>query len=46
MEAFEHGVGSLEKLVLYVDEHNIAVKLSLEDHLGNAPRGILIMVST
>ncbi|GBN92399.1 hypothetical protein AVEN_14431-1 [Araneus ventricosus] len=34
MEESEHDVGSLEQLELYADEHYLAVKLALEDHLG------------
>ncbi|GBM51951.1 hypothetical protein AVEN_194248-1 [Araneus ventricosus] len=39
MEESEHDVGSLEKLELYADEHYLARKLPLEDHLGKVPRG-------
>ncbi|GFT00890.1 uncharacterized protein TNCV_4053461 [Trichonephila clavipes] len=34
MEESENDVGSLEKLLLYADEHYLARKLSLGDHLG------------
>ncbi|GFU08663.1 hypothetical protein TNCV_1995081 [Trichonephila clavipes] len=34
MEESENDVGSLEQLLLYADEHYLAGKLPLEDHLG------------
>ncbi|GFW00173.1 15-hydroxyprostaglandin dehydrogenase [Trichonephila clavipes] len=34
MEESENGVGSLEQLLLYADEHYLAGKSPLEDHLG------------
>ncbi|GFT69955.1 15-hydroxyprostaglandin dehydrogenase [Trichonephila clavipes] len=34
MEESENGVGSLEQLLLYADEHYLAAKLPLGDHLG------------
>ncbi|GBN42742.1 hypothetical protein AVEN_114407-1 [Araneus ventricosus] len=40
MEESEHDVGSLKKLELYADEHYLAGKLPLEDHLGKVPRGV------
>ncbi|GFV70335.1 uncharacterized protein TNCV_4797541 [Trichonephila clavipes] len=40
MEEFENDVGSLEKLLLYADEHYLAGKLPLEDHLGKVLHGV------
>ncbi|GBN81351.1 hypothetical protein AVEN_229843-1 [Araneus ventricosus] len=40
MEESEHDVGSLEELELYADEHYLAGKVPLEDHLGKVPRGV------
>ncbi|GFV84589.1 15-hydroxyprostaglandin dehydrogenase [Trichonephila clavipes] len=36
MEETENDVGSLEQLLLYADEHYLAGKLHLGDHLGKA----------
>ncbi|GFX15859.1 15-hydroxyprostaglandin dehydrogenase [Trichonephila clavipes] len=35
MEESENDVGSLEQILLYADEHYLAGKLPLGDHLGN-----------
>ncbi|GFX33713.1 uncharacterized protein TNCV_1933801 [Trichonephila clavipes] len=40
MKEFENDVSSLEKLVLYADEHYLAGKLPLGDHLGKVLRGV------
>ncbi|GFW11264.1 uncharacterized protein TNCV_3807841 [Trichonephila clavipes] len=40
MEEFENVVGSLEQLLLYVDEHYLAGKLPLGDHLGKVLHGV------
>ncbi|GFT14694.1 15-hydroxyprostaglandin dehydrogenase [Trichonephila clavipes] len=40
MEESENDVGSLEKLLLYADEHYFAGKLPLGDHLGKVPHGV------
>ncbi|GFV47441.1 hypothetical protein TNCV_4830971 [Trichonephila clavipes] len=39
MEESENDVGSLEKLYLYAEEHYLAGKLSLGDHLGKVLHG-------
>ncbi|GFV34235.1 15-hydroxyprostaglandin dehydrogenase [Trichonephila clavipes] len=39
MEESENDVGSLEQLLLYADEHYLAGKLSLGDHLGKVLHG-------
>ncbi|GFW50495.1 hypothetical protein TNCV_2887981 [Trichonephila clavipes] len=36
MEESENDVGSPEQLLLYADEHDLAGKLTLRDHLGKA----------
>ncbi|GFX28495.1 uncharacterized protein TNCV_1153041 [Trichonephila clavipes] len=40
MEGSENDVGSLEQLLLYADEHYLARKLPLGDHLGKVLHGI------
>ncbi|GFY21659.1 uncharacterized protein TNCV_1168041 [Trichonephila clavipes] len=40
MEECENDVGSLEQLLLYADEHYLAGKLPLEDHLGKVLHGV------
>ncbi|GFW56907.1 15-hydroxyprostaglandin dehydrogenase [Trichonephila clavipes] len=40
MEESENDVGSLEKLLLYADEHYFAGKLPLGDHLGKVLHGV------
>ncbi|GFX81528.1 uncharacterized protein TNCV_4509341 [Trichonephila clavipes] len=40
MEEFENDVGSLEQLLLYADEHYLARKLPLGDHLGRVLDGV------
>ncbi|GFW24971.1 15-hydroxyprostaglandin dehydrogenase [Trichonephila clavipes] len=40
MEESENDVGSLEQLLLYVDEHYLAGKLPLGDHLGKVLHGV------
>ncbi|GFU83813.1 uncharacterized protein TNCV_1694831 [Trichonephila clavipes] len=40
MEESENDVGSLEPLLLYADEHYLAGKLPLGDHLGNILHGV------
>ncbi|GFX78186.1 uncharacterized protein TNCV_5135331 [Trichonephila clavipes] len=40
MEESENDVGSLEQLLLYADEHYLAGKLPLENHLGKVLRGV------
>ncbi|GFX13205.1 uncharacterized protein TNCV_2989691 [Trichonephila clavipes] len=40
MEESENDVGSLEQLLLYADEHYLAGKLPLGDHLGKVLRGV------
>ncbi|GFU64012.1 uncharacterized protein TNCV_245891 [Trichonephila clavipes] len=40
MKESESDVGSLEQLLLYVDEHFLAGKLPLEDHLGKVLHGV------
>ncbi|GFS95799.1 uncharacterized protein TNCV_2258811 [Trichonephila clavipes] len=40
MEESENDVGSLEKLLLYADEHYLAGKLPLGDHLGKVLHGV------
>ncbi|GFV98351.1 15-hydroxyprostaglandin dehydrogenase [Trichonephila clavipes] len=40
MEESENDVGSLEVLLLYADEHYLAGKLPLEDHLGKVLHGV------
>ncbi|GFS96961.1 15-hydroxyprostaglandin dehydrogenase [Trichonephila clavipes] len=40
MEESENGVGSLEQLLLYADEHYHAGKLSLDYHLGKVLHGV------
>ncbi|GFU74801.1 uncharacterized protein TNCV_1904641 [Trichonephila clavipes] len=40
MEESENDVGNLEQLLLYVDEHYIAGKLHLGDHLGKVLHGV------
>ncbi|GFX70384.1 uncharacterized protein TNCV_249061 [Trichonephila clavipes] len=40
MEESENDVGSLEQLLLYADEHYLAGKLPLGDHLGKVPHGV------
>ncbi|GFV74753.1 uncharacterized protein TNCV_1039911 [Trichonephila clavipes] len=40
MKEFENDVGSLEQLLLYADEHYLAGKLPLGDHLGNVLHGV------
>ncbi|GFV94878.1 15-hydroxyprostaglandin dehydrogenase [Trichonephila clavipes] len=42
MEEPKNDVGSLEHLLLYADEHYLAGKLPLEDHLGKVlPKNII-----
>ncbi|GFX92021.1 15-hydroxyprostaglandin dehydrogenase [Trichonephila clavipes] len=38
MEESENDVGSLEQLLLYANEHYLAGKLPLGDHLGKGPK--------
>ncbi|GFX94609.1 15-hydroxyprostaglandin dehydrogenase [Trichonephila clavipes] len=40
MEESENGVGSLEQLLLYADEHYLTGKLPLVDHLRKVLHGI------
>ncbi|GFV55527.1 15-hydroxyprostaglandin dehydrogenase [Trichonephila clavipes] len=40
MEESENDVGSREQLLLYADEHNLAGKLPLGDHLGKFYMGL------
>ncbi|GFU27911.1 uncharacterized protein TNCV_450081 [Trichonephila clavipes] len=40
MEESENDIGSLEQLLLYADDHYLAGKLPLEDHLGKALHGV------
>ncbi|GFX81053.1 uncharacterized protein TNCV_1910461 [Trichonephila clavipes] len=40
MEESENDVGSLEKHMLYADEHYLAGKLPLRDHLGKVLHGV------
>ncbi|GFT27721.1 15-hydroxyprostaglandin dehydrogenase [Trichonephila clavipes] len=40
MEESENDVGSLEQLLLYADEHYLAGKLPLEDHLLKVLHGV------
>ncbi|GFV74735.1 uncharacterized protein TNCV_1039731 [Trichonephila clavipes] len=40
MKESENDVGSLEQLLLYADEHYLAGKLPLGDHLGKALHGV------
>ncbi|GFS79121.1 uncharacterized protein TNCV_4408431 [Trichonephila clavipes] len=40
MEESENDVGSLEQLLRYADEHYLAGKLPLEDHLGKVLHGV------
>ncbi|GBM20887.1 hypothetical protein AVEN_253696-1 [Araneus ventricosus] len=40
MEESEHDVGCLEQLELYADEHYLAGKLPLEDHVAKVPLGV------
>ncbi|GFS80604.1 uncharacterized protein TNCV_3870271 [Trichonephila clavipes] len=40
MEESENDVGSLEQLLLYADEHYLAGKLPLRDHLGKVQHGV------
>ncbi|GFT31056.1 15-hydroxyprostaglandin dehydrogenase [Trichonephila clavipes] len=40
IEESENDVGSLEQLLLYADEHYLAGKLLLGDHLGKVLHGI------
>ncbi|GFX97795.1 uncharacterized protein TNCV_456741 [Trichonephila clavipes] len=40
MEESENDVGSLEKLLLYADEHNLTRKLPLGAHLGKVLHGV------
>ncbi|GFX41645.1 uncharacterized protein TNCV_3110411 [Trichonephila clavipes] len=40
MEESGNDVGSLEQLLLYADEHYLAVKLPLGDHLGKVLHGV------
>ncbi|GFS65160.1 15-hydroxyprostaglandin dehydrogenase [Trichonephila clavipes] len=40
MEEFEIDVESLEQLLLYADEHYLAGKLPLRDHLGKVHHGV------
>ncbi|GFX60181.1 uncharacterized protein TNCV_4533411 [Trichonephila clavipes] len=40
MEESENDVGSPEQLLLYADEHYLAGKLPLGDHLGKVPHGV------
>ncbi|GFX79382.1 15-hydroxyprostaglandin dehydrogenase [Trichonephila clavipes] len=40
MEKSENDVGSLEQLLLYADEHYLAGKLPLGDHLGKVVYGV------
>ncbi|GFY25404.1 15-hydroxyprostaglandin dehydrogenase [Trichonephila clavipes] len=41
MEESKNDVGSLEQLLLYVDEHYFAGKLPLGDHLGKVLHGVV-----
>ncbi|GFT15988.1 15-hydroxyprostaglandin dehydrogenase [Trichonephila clavipes] len=45
MEESENDVGSLEQLLLYADEHYLAGKLHLGDHLGKVLHGVIINVT-
>ncbi|GFT21385.1 15-hydroxyprostaglandin dehydrogenase [Trichonephila clavipes] len=40
MEESENDVGSLERILLYADEHYLAGKLPLGEHLGNVLHGV------
>ncbi|GFX50423.1 15-hydroxyprostaglandin dehydrogenase [Trichonephila clavipes] len=40
MEESENDVGSLEQLLLYADEHYLAGKFPLGDHLGKVLHGV------
>ncbi|GFX48844.1 15-hydroxyprostaglandin dehydrogenase [Trichonephila clavipes] len=40
MEESENDIGSLEQLLLYADEHYLAGKLPLGDHLGKVLHGV------
>ncbi|GFX76766.1 15-hydroxyprostaglandin dehydrogenase [Trichonephila clavipes] len=40
MEESENDVGSLEQLIVHADEHSLAGKLPLGDHLGKVLYGI------
>ncbi|GFS55880.1 15-hydroxyprostaglandin dehydrogenase [Trichonephila clavipes] len=40
MEVSENDVGSLEQFLLYADEHYLAEKLPLGDHLGKIIHGV------
>ncbi|GFV26744.1 15-hydroxyprostaglandin dehydrogenase [Trichonephila clavipes] len=40
MEESENDIGSLEQLLLYADEHYLARKLPLGDHLGKVLHGV------
>ncbi|GFU16573.1 15-hydroxyprostaglandin dehydrogenase [Trichonephila clavipes] len=40
MEESENAVGSLEQFLLYVDEHYLAGKLPLGNHLGKVLHGV------
>ncbi|GFV92988.1 uncharacterized protein TNCV_3427001 [Trichonephila clavipes] len=40
MEESENDVGNLEQLLLYADEHYLAEKLPLADHLGKVLHGV------
>ncbi|GFV54934.1 15-hydroxyprostaglandin dehydrogenase [Trichonephila clavipes] len=40
MEESKNDVGSLEQLLLYADEHYLAGKLPLGDHLGKVLHGV------
>ncbi|GFS96359.1 15-hydroxyprostaglandin dehydrogenase [Trichonephila clavipes] len=40
MEESEKDVGNLEQLLLYADEHYLAGKLLLGDHLGKVLHGV------
>ncbi|GFV78064.1 15-hydroxyprostaglandin dehydrogenase [Trichonephila clavipes] len=41
MEESENDVGSLEQLLLHADEHYIAGKLPVGDHLGKGSKNII-----
>ncbi|GFU72384.1 15-hydroxyprostaglandin dehydrogenase [Trichonephila clavipes] len=40
MEESENDVGNLEQILLYADEHCLAEKLPLREHLGNVLHGV------
>ncbi|GFX76494.1 15-hydroxyprostaglandin dehydrogenase [Trichonephila clavipes] len=40
IQEFENDVGRLEQLLLYADEHYLAGKLPLGDHLGKVLHGV------